>query len=175
MTFNIEEAFDKIWWAYPNDLCKGKKGGKQPALQAFKKVCKSEKDFEHILLNINIQKISDKKNPDAYRWPFVSSYLNQRRFDDLIDPGQEKQIRIEKACVICGNPTHGHNYDKCSHCVHQFHGDKWQEQRKAALITMNLYTVGSKVSQSELAKRCREYLQQTGGYGSLLTQMKSES
>lgn len=117
-----QEMFDKLWFSYPTDLCKNKRGGKQPAFNAFKKLKVDEKEFNRIMLNLQAQIRNDRNDPDAYRWPFVSSYLNQKRFDDTVDI-VEKPVYVGSTCEYqsCTNEVHG---PKFKHCVYHLPTDQ---------------------------------------------------
>ena len=106
----IEDMLEQIWFAYPNDLCKGKKGGKKPALQALKKANLSEDEFKKVLLNIKAQSDADRKDPESYRWPFISTYINQARWDDWT-PQEERKTSV-KLCH-CGQETMGSRFTTC--------------------------------------------------------------
>ena len=113
--------FEKLWISYPNDLCNKKRGGKQPALKAFKKINPDEAEFNRMMANMKAQVREDRKNPkDAYRWPFISSYLNQGRYDDYIESSTSKEkAKSLKTCATngCDSDVHGSMYTKCAfHC-----------------------------------------------------------
>jgi|GEM_PF-3989891 len=109
-----EEQFNKLWFQYPTDLCKNKRGGKQPAFQAFKKLKLDEDQYNTLLLNMAAQVRNDRKDPDAYRWPFVSTYLNQRRFDDVVNIVEKPTYTANKCSVNgCNQDVHGSRFIHC--------------------------------------------------------------
>jgi hypothetical protein len=122
----INAWFNTFWTSYPADLCKGKRGGKVPGLKAFKKVATSEDEFNRILANMKAQIKADRHEKDPYRWPFVSSYLNQCRFDDYIMPSTGDIEREElKKCSVesCNNYVHGPSFKFCSFHIPSAHDD----------------------------------------------------
>jgi hypothetical protein len=112
----VDEMFDALWFGYPTDLCRGKRGGKANALKSFKKINPGQKEFFRMMENMKAQIRADRKDKDAYRWPFVSTYLNQARYDDVI---ASESVRIQKeeskiCCVPdCLDPVHGTKFSKC--------------------------------------------------------------
>ena len=153
----IEEMFEKIWWSYPNDLCKGKKGGKQPALKALKKINPDEKEFKRIMLSLEAMKKADRKDPDAYRWAFVSSWLNQARYDDAMPEMRDEvhEKREEKECKEegCRESVLGTNYSVCARHIPCRHDDRL---RAAWLKT------GLDRNSPDFGTKCREYCRTRG-------------
>jgi len=123
---SIEEKFELFWFGYPTDLCKNKRGGKQPALKAFKKINPDQKEFYRMMENMKAQIRADRKDKDFYRWPFVSSYLNQARYDDVI---ASESVRMDKenlkTCSIdkCHNDVHGSSFVYCADHIPNAHSD----------------------------------------------------
>lgn len=113
---SVEERFNAMWFGYPTDLCKGKRGGKANALKAFKKVNPDEKEFYRMMENMKAQIRADRKDKDAYRWPFVSTYINQARYDDVIESEQARVTEKLKECSVegCKDDVHGQMFDKCA-------------------------------------------------------------
>ena len=122
---NIEEQFERLWVSYPADLCKGKRGGRQPAYKAFKKINPDEKEFNRIMANMKAMVKADRQDKDSYRWPFVSSYLNQARYDDFILPAQERSTEELTICCTenCNEKVHGRSFKYCSEHVPNAHSD----------------------------------------------------
>ena len=118
--------FAAFWFAYPTDLSRNKRGGKQPALKAFKKIDPDEKEFYRMMENMKAQVRHDRKDKDAYRWPFVSSYLNQARYDDVIESEAVRMDREElSTCCIenCNQDVHGKKFKYCAEHVPNAHSD----------------------------------------------------
>ena len=158
-----DELFAKLWFTYPTQLCKGKRGGKQPARKAFDKVCTSEEEFNRIMLNMKAQIRNDLNDPDAYRWPFLSSYLNQRRFDDVIEIN-EKPVYVSEQCAErgCNNEVHG---PKFNHCIHHLPTDKNDPiliKLREHYVKMGLVRQKDESKQSHLA-RCKAIYKQNVG------------
>lgn len=148
----IEEMFESLWVSYPSDLCRKKRGGKQPALSAFKKINPSEQEFNRIMQNMKAQIREDRKDKDAYRWPFVSSYLNQGRYDDYIEI-KEKQIKTDiKKCSIdsCNDEVHGSGFTKCA-----FHLGSNDERLRQSYVRTGL-DMKSPTFVEDCRKYCRE-------------------
>jgi len=146
----LEDKFEKLWTQYPRDLCKGKRGGRQPAFKAFKKINPDDTEFERIMANMKAMIRADKSDPDAYRWPFVSSYLNQARYDDFIAPATERTARNLKTCCVegCRQDVHGSSFQHCSTHIPNAHG----EEIKQAWIRTGIDT-----KSPTLTDDCREY------------------
>ena len=122
----IEEKFAAIWFGYPTDLCGGKRGGKANALKAFKKINPDHSEFYRMMENMKAQIRHDRKDKDAYRWPFVSSYLNQARYDDVIESEAERMDRVElRTCSIenCNNDVHGMKFKYSADHIPNAHSD----------------------------------------------------
>lgn len=123
----IEEMFEKLWTQYPADLCKGKRGGRQPAFKAFKKINPDETEFKRIMVNMKAMIRADRGDKDSYRWPFVSSYLNQARYDDFILPActtsSPEQLEV---CSVdsCNKKVHGQSFKFCSFHIPNNFSDK---------------------------------------------------
>ena len=148
---NIEEMFDKIWWKYPNDLCKGKKGGKAPALKALKRINPDEQEFNRIMGNLDAQIRHDRQDKDAYRWPFLSSYLNQQRYDDEIPSSTiNREVQELGTCSV----------DGCSDFVHHvggrfcaFHIPSQHDERLRQAWTRT----GLSIKDPDFAQKARDY------------------
>jgi hypothetical protein len=145
--------FNTFWTSYPADLCNGKRGGKVPGLKAFKKVATSEDEFNRILANMKAQIKADRSEKDPYRWPFVSSYLNQCRFDDYIMPVNDIERQELKTCKEngCRQDVHGPSFDVCSEHVPNAH----REYMKQAWIRIGIQN-GSPDFVEQCRQQCRE-------------------
>lgn len=151
----VEEMFDALWFGYPTDLCRNKRGGKKPALTAFKKINPDSKEFYRMMENMKAQVRADRKSPDAYRWPFVSTYLNQARYDDVIASESERvQKQDLKTCSVddCNNDVHGQMFSKCA-----FHaGDSGERLKDAWKMT------GLDFKSPSFQKDCVNYCKDKG-------------
>ena len=156
---DIDEMFNKFWWAYPKDLSKGKKGGKVPALKAFKKINPDETEFNRIMGNMEAQIKADRGDSDSYRWPFVSSYLNQYRFDDEI---MAVSTKIETAdlneCGVtgCNKEVHGYSFEYCSFHIPAKQGGEKREGE----IAKAWEATGLDANSPSLVEECRKYCRQ---------------
>ena len=107
-------------------------------------------------------------------------------------PEKTQEIPLPVACGTCSNKMVVHvkkyNVARCAKC----YSNDLRKARGTALISacrrkkttlptqndilsdLGIIQRGSKVSTSELARKCREHLSQNGGYGKVLVQ-KSET
>lgn len=87
---NIESQFEILWRTYPEKI----KGSKKMALKAFIKALKVA-DLDEMLRaieSIKIQKFEEKANGlSVARWPHLSTWLNQERFNDEVPTRSEIQ------------------------------------------------------------------------------------
>ena len=146
--------FAAIWFGYPTDLCGGKRGGKANALKAFKKINPDQAEFFRMMENMKAQVRHDRKDKDSYRWPFVSSYLNQSRFDDVIESETVRMDREElSTCCIdnCNNDVHGKSFKYCPEHVPNAHSD---------LLTKAFKETGLKYSSPDFISECRAMCRQ---------------
>lgn len=146
----VEEMFNSLWFAYPTDLSKNKRGGRPNALKAFKKINPDQKEFYRMMENMKAQVRHDRKDKDAYRWPFVSTYLNQARYDDLIESEADRIERVDlKTCCIenCNNDVHGQSFQYCAEHVPNAHSD---------LLSKAFKETGLKYGSSDFVNECRE-------------------
>ena len=166
----IEEMFEKLWWSYPNDLCKGKKGGKQPALKALKKINPDEKEFKRIMLSLEAMKKAVRKDPDAYRWAFVSSWLNQARYDDAmpdmqtVEPLKKTKLNICKnnGCSDTVHSNKEHLSSDFEYCAKHIPSPKWDKRLRDAWKE-----TGLDMNSPTLVADCREHITKLG-YGSFI-------
>ena len=150
----IEEMFNSFWLTYPSDLCSKRRGGKQNALKAFKKINPDQKEFYRMMENMKAQVRADRKTPDAYRWPFVSSYLNQGRYDDAIESMSDIKERVDlKTCCIenCKQDVHGPAYQYCSGHIPNAHSD---------LLSIAWKATGLKYGSPDFVNECRNLCKQ---------------
>jgi hypothetical protein len=78
-----EEWFDIFYSQYP------KKVGKADAKKKFKSKCKSEKRFKEIMDGLNKQNQTVFSKRETKYIPNPSTWLNQERWNDEYDDGQE--------------------------------------------------------------------------------------
>ena len=144
------DNFETFWTSYPSDLCKKKRGSKQVARKSFDKINPDEAEFKRIMANMRAQIKADRMDKDAYRWPFVSSYLNQARYDDFIEPTQREIRKDEKICKMdgCKQFVHGINYDVCPVHIPSRMDDRLRAAWRAT---------GLKRKSPTLAQDCRDY------------------
>ena len=145
----IDEMFNAFWFAYPTDLSRNKRGGKQNALKAFKKINPDQAEFYRMMENMKAQIRHDRKDADADRWPFVSSYLNQARYDDVIESEVDRKERVDlKTCCIedCRNDVHGSKYQYCADHIPNAHSD---------LLTAAWKQTGIKYGSNDFINECR--------------------
>ena len=151
----IDEMFDKLWTSYPSDLCRKKRGGRQPAIKAFKKINPSVEEFGRMMANMRAQIKEDRKEKEPYRWPFVSSYLNQGRYDDYIEPTQTEIKQDVKKCTHdgCFNDVVGNSFAFCSQHIPCQHDIRLREAWKHTGINRNSPT---------LRADCMKYIKERG-------------
>jgi hypothetical protein len=115
------------------------------------------------------------KREKVFGIPRLSQWIKDCRFDDaFIDESYvdlNEQINVGQ-CIHCDKPVHGSKYNMCTDHTYQHEADTWSARRKQALIDLNLYAPNSKVSQSELAQKCRDFLKVSPISGLLSPQIK---
>lgn len=82
-------AFDRFWNEYP------RKVGKKEAQKKWKSL-KLDDHIEKILEKVALQKENDWKGKDLQYIPHASTYLNQARWEDEIEPSHEERLRQQK-------------------------------------------------------------------------------
>lgn len=145
-----DEMFKKLWFEYPNDLCNKRKGSKQTALKAMEKLKLDEAGFNKIMDNMRAQIRYDRKDPDAYRWPFLSTYLNQGRYDcDIPSMDTIKERQIGAKCLVegCNDEVHGPAFSTCG-----FHINNKDERLRQAYIRTGLDR-----KSPDFVEECRKY------------------
>ena len=158
---DIEKAFTDFWFKYPTDLCQGKRGGKEPAFRAFKKVIKTEQDFSELISNTEAKAKHDRQDYKPDRWPFVSTFLNQRRDQDCIPSTLNVKASADLPICYnngCENEVLGANYKYCAAHLPCQHDEQLRQAWK---------NTGLDRKSPTLAQDCREYINKLG-YGSLV-------
>ena len=152
---SLKDNFETLWTSYPSDLCRKKRGSKLLAKKAFDKINPSDDEFKRIMMNMRAQIKSDRMDKDAYRWPFVSSYLNQARYDDYIEPTREIKSEELKRCNhdSCMGLVIGSAFTMCSRHVPCQHDDRLKEAWKKT---------GLNRQSATLAQDCRAYCKDKG-------------
>ena len=159
-----DEYFEELWKKYPSDLCHGKKGAKKVALESWNKYFKAgfnEAEAEKILHQTKIGAAHCRKDIKPDRWPFVSTYINQERFGDVLEYGQEKEERtVLSGCIKqgCNCEVHGSEYKHCTEHTLEYMDNITgrSRQRHNILVDLGLYKQGQ--SLQETARKCREHI-----------------
>lgn len=158
----------KLWPVYPTDLCGDvrKKGPKGQAKKAFLKIPNIDMDeAERILTNLKEQVRYDRKQKDPARWPYMTTYLNQARYDDEITclnadpeaPVSEIQTCSEEGCE---RECIGPRFNKCPEHWAKDH-DPWIDMRKRKMEDLGLlpHTGETKTEYYERVKAwCKSHL-----------------
>ena len=149
------DNFETLWTSYPSDLCKKKRGSKLLAKKAFDKINPDEQEFKRIMMSMRAQIKADRMDKDSYRWPFVSSYLNQARYDDYIEPTKEIKSEELKRCDHdgCLDRVIGSSFSVCSRHIPCQWDDKLREAWKKTKLNRQSPT---------LAEDCRSYCKSKG-------------
>ena len=106
---------------YPADLCGSvrKKGSRGEAIKSMLRLAPNDEQMLKIELSLQAQVIHDRKakeaGEDIYRWPFASTYINQRRFDDELSYIPEEEKKTADICseAGCTEEVHGPAYKFC--------------------------------------------------------------
>ena len=150
MTIKYTERFNKLWHIYDNALTQGKgKGGKFQALQAFNKYSEDEQDRIIMDTQALMRYFNTQYKPD--RLCFLSTWLNQRRFDQEIpSTTTAREEREVKICTVegCNNETHGKAFKYCAFHIPSNHSDRLKE---------SWVRTGIDYKSPDLVKDCREY------------------
>ena len=171
------EWFETVFWpTYPGDLTRNRngkrdnKGSKTYGMECILKVpnISSREEQKKIIGNLKAQIRYDRQDPDATRWPMVSSYVNRRRMYDEIESTAELKLSLERKLCKCGQETVGPKYSECGKCL-ESHAAKLEMM--SILKEIGCATPGQ--SLQELSESCREYLRQNGGSKKLFNQMIS--
>ena len=153
MTIKYTEKFNKLWHIYDNTLAHGKKGSKFTALTSFNKFKEDEQDRIIFDTQALMKHFKQQVKPD--RLPHLSTWINQRYFEQEIPSTAEKRIvEDEKICSNCGeNPVHGSAYILCSRCI----PSRMDARLRSAWQLTNLSR-----SSETLAQDCRDYCKSKG-------------
>ena len=156
------ETFDIFWQTYPNDLC-NRKGSRKVAEEKYNKI--DSETQAQILVNMRELMRTDrqckKMNEFVPKWPMVSTWLNQARWEDIHDIRQSQDMPIDKTMCSCGEQAE--ITSKCWVCYDKDQPDKWG--LKDEFIKNNLLHQESK---EERTKRCKDYLRQKGYLGTVI-------
>ncbi len=115
------QDFLTLYSAYPGDKPKG------PALKAWKRIGKGRPPVRVLLDAVERQKAwRAQKKPGEFvpRWPYLSTWLNQRRWEDEVDVVVQKPVRQFEPGRIYGEDeltdeekkARGWSYDKAMRC-----------------------------------------------------------
>lgn len=157
--FSLEDWFNEFWSCYPTDLCDKKKGPKPPALRAATKIFKKdgEKELKRILDNMRAlvkrDRFEKERGGTVYRWPFVSTFLNQGYYDNEIESYSEAPKSV--SLCTCGEKAQG----KCLKCHEKAFCGDWKRMHLENLKSMGLQKRDDETKQ-EWALRCRQYAKQ---------------
>ena len=157
----------QFWPVYPGKWCRSGKGGRQEALNAFlKKTGNADpEELARILGNLKAQIKADKGNENRKWWVIGKTYCNNESWEDPVEDDLEPETH-PKYCQ-CGQPREIKM--ECMKCYNERTENKQIHMQN--LKDLELLTPG--ISLSELANRCREYLQTSGASGKLLEKMTS--
>ena len=177
MTTKSDEYFDKLWKQYPTDLCQGKKGASKTARESWNKYFKKfggfdEKEAERIIHLTKVGATHCRKDIKPDRWKFVSTYINQEVWADVLEwEGKPKQTSDNAKCENdrCNNEAYMRTRE-CVECLMK-KNDPLKDVRKQALIDLKIYEKGD--SLAEVARKCREYNKRTGKLETLISPKSS--
>lgn len=159
---DLEKWFEILWSDYPLDLAQNKKGSKQQALKAARKLNPNPKEQTRILGAMRemarICRLERKQLGKTDRWPFLSTWLNQERFEMLSDMERPHQI-MERAAALkceCGNDVA--ILDKCNTCYDRDNPDPngYRDMMRAKMREIGL-TLQPGETRHEYNQRCRAY------------------
>ena len=159
--------FDTLWKTYPMDLC-SRKGSKKEALKSYDKLMKgleaeeAEKMHSKILTGLRewmrYDRSEVKQNRFVPKWPMVSTWLNQERFElDDIPQSGDKPESTARECK-CGKPVAVGRL--CNDCYDEVHPDPWEKDRKERLSSLGILR-GCKNKQ-DVIEACKNYNRQSG-------------
>ena len=148
----LQEFIDRMWTEYPRDLCHNRPGHKARLEKAAKKIDKSL--YKKILLDMDALKRYDRKQHQPDRWPLISSFLNGKYWERMVDSVMDIKKKKEKKTEYCkcGKPVDIAPTGECVECYAK-RTDQNQQKRKNALESINLYSPGQ--SRSEVIENCR--------------------
>jgi hypothetical protein len=161
----MTEQFDVFWQTYPADLC-NRKGSRQEAEKKWNKI--DAEIQSQIIINMReLMRVDRKvKKTGAGRaewvWPMAQTWLNQARWNDILDIKQSADMPTDSRKCDCGQPVQIIN--KCWTCYGEDHPiDKWG--LKDVFISNNLLHSETKQERSE---RCKDFLRQKGYLGTVI-------
>jgi len=97
----LPEGFGRFWEVYP------KKVAKSQAANAWKKVSQHPDEIDRIIADIEKRKTSPEWMKDGGQFiPYPASYLNARRWEDIIDTVETKEALGERLRSMRGYPSH---------------------------------------------------------------------
>ena len=114
--------FNRLWMIYDNTLAHGKKGSKFTALKSFEKYSEDEQDRIIFDTQALMRHFKQQVKPD--RLPHLSTWLNQRYFEQEIPSATEKrEVQELEECSVpdCHAPIHGSSFSVCSFHVPNAH------------------------------------------------------
>ncbi len=158
-----------FWVTYPADLCESarNKGSRGMALKKMLLLNPDEEMRNSIIWTLREQirhdRTAKKKGAEVYRWPHAVTYINQRRFDDTIEPYSDlpDTVDVRKPQGICkaddcGNFVHGPMYDHCQEHTLKVNEAPWLKRKRAeALRDLGLVAQEGE-SFHAYAMRCRK-------------------
>jgi len=149
---NLAEFTARMWTEYPRDLCHNRPGHKARLETAAKKIDKNL--YKQILLDMDALKRYDRKQHRPDRWPLISTFLNQRCWERLIDSVMELKKKEEKPTQYCkcGKPVDIAPTGECVECYAK-RTDQNQQKRKSVLQNISLYKPGQ--SRAEVIANCK--------------------
>jgi len=167
-----EKDFGLFWSTYPSDLC-NRKGSRKVAEQKWDKL--DAEVQQQILVNLRelmrVDRKLKKMGEFVAKWPMVSTWLNQERWQDIVDIRQSEDMPVECSKCACGQPT---NIGRlCWTCYEKLNPTDFTLQ-KAALRNAGL-TKREGETRQEWNLRCKEYCLPKGGLGRLIGSGKSRS
>lgn len=115
-------VIEEFWPLYPADLCGDarKKGSRGQLIKYVERDKPDEKERERIIGNLRAQIAYDREKKrvgeDVYRWPYATTYWNNRRYDDEIGSHYELQQAAASRKCRCGNETMGPGISYCVSC-----------------------------------------------------------
>ena len=152
--------FNTFWQTYPSDLC-NRKGSRKVAEEKWDKI--DSETQEQILVNMRELMRTDRKckklNEFVPKWPMVSTWLNQARWEDIHEIRQSAYMPIDKTMCACGEPAEIVN--KFWDCYG--YTNKWN--LKDEFIKNNLLHTESK---AERTVRCKDFLRSRGYLGRVI-------
>lgn len=166
--------FEIFWQTYPADLSRKKKGSKQQALKSIEKINPDSNLRDTIITNlrelIRHDRLEEKAQGKVDRWPFVSTWLNQERWNMLEDITSYTSLneKIAARKCRCGNEINIVNM--CWSCHDEKHPPDYSLNKKA--MRKNDLTKKPEESRPEYNEKCRQWLVKNGGMGKVIARGK---